>query len=101
MITLTAGDENVTIDAGVVPAPTGPAVVPVSPILPGPGSITNPPVVPGVPASPLTSVAVDTPPLALTGSSTNVLATLAIAVMGAGGALLIGTRRNRDDEDWS
>ncbi|MEM7093492.1 MAG: SdrD B-like domain-containing protein [Actinomycetota bacterium] len=61
--------------------------------LPDPGPFT-----PQVPEEPPASVPAPDPDLAFTGSSANILATLALALMGVGGALMIGARR-RNDED--
>ncbi len=60
---------------------------------PDPGPFSNAPAMTPEPAAP----PVTAEPLAFTGSSANLLATLAIALMGAGGALMIGARRRNED----
>ena len=94
VISVAGGQDVDNVDAGVVPAPVvnpRPRPIPSSPALPIP-VITNSPVPTPAPAAPVT------PPLALTGSSSNVLATLAIAMMGVGATMLVGARRERDKE---
>ena len=90
------GQNLTNVDAGVVPAPVvqppAPFVPPASPPLAIP-TITNAPGPAPVPAP-----VPPAPPLALTGSNSNVLATLAIAMMAVGGTLLIGARREKDME---
>jgi len=92
VINVGIGEALVDVDAGVVtiPATTTPVVsTPPLPIV----TITNAPPSPVSPPAP-----VPAPPLALTGSSSNVLATFAIAVMALGGTLLIAARREGDKE---
>jgi len=90
------GQDLTNVDAGIVPAPV--VVVPPVPAPPAAPplaivTITNAPGPDPVPAP-----VPPAPPLALTGSSSNVLATLAIAMMAVGGTLLIGARREKDKE---
>jgi len=93
VITVGIGQEVTDVDAGLVQDPTTP-VNPGGPQLQSP-TITN---APGPVAAPAPSPVPSTPPLAVTGSSSNVLATLAIAMMAVGGTLLIGARRERDQD---
>ena len=95
VIAIGIGENLNNVDAGVVPAPVvvPPVFVPPpSPQLPIP-DITNTPGPDPIPAQ-----APPAPPLALTGSNSHVLATLAITLMGAGGTMLIGARREHDNE---
>jgi len=89
------GESVANIDAGVVPAPVTTVVTPSTTFerLPIP-NITNAPPSPrvAVPAAPVS------PPLAVTGSSSAVLATLAMAMMAVGGTMFIGARREGEQE---
>ena len=97
LITVGIGEDLTDVDAGIVPEPSTPTPPPTVVFPPNPPlaipNITN---APGPdPAPPAVPPA---PPLALTGSNSNVLATLAIAMMAAGGTLLIGARRERNED---
>ncbi len=85
-IVVGAGDNITNIDAGIRINST----VYTAPLTPYTGPYTPAPVV--------TAPLVQNPPLAVTGSSATTLATVAVALMGAGGLLLIGVRRERADE---
>ena len=93
MISLGVGEINLTVGAGLVVTVVVPPVQPVTlgtAPLPDPGPFNNAPPTPPIPAT------APTTPLAVTGSNSNLLVTLAIAMMAAGGTLLIGARRERD-----
>ena len=88
-VTVAAGESNLSVDAGLVSdSVVAPPVVRVgAPQIEYTGPFTNAPTLPPVPQAP--------PPLATTGSNANLLATLAMAMMGFGGLLATGARRAR------
>ena len=93
VISVAAGQVVNNVDAGLVAAAGRPSVpvIPSSPALAYP-TITNAPGSTADPVSPAPA-----PPLAVTGSNSNVMATLAIAMMVVGGTMLIGARRKHDN----
>jgi len=94
VVSLGVGANVVNVDAGLVSVAVvrPPVVSTQAPPFAYP-NITNAPGRDPVPAAPVAQA-----PLAMTGSSSNVLASLAIAMMAVGGTMLIGARREKDKE---
>ena len=108
-IALGAGEDRLDVDAGIIAVlipvvPTNPPQAPGAPQAPqlnGPGTINNAPEILGTipnpqPSEPLTTTA---EPLAFTGSSSLVLASIASLLFSAGTVLVIGVRRRDQDDE--
>ena len=93
VIRILPGQRVDTVDAGLVRIVVVPPFTPTTPSLPFPGPFTTPETTP--PAPPLALPTPPAPPLALTGSASNVLVTMAIAMLGVGGTMFTGARRQR------